>query len=343
MVESEQKVAPIKMNFSYIYKVNFNNNDPKLDDLTKEFNNLKIFEDGDSRHPGEGFKDFDDDFKIDVIVKPNAKYPESKDPDDQDSENVKKMRYEISISNNNILTKRFRYEKYFEGKKEAQIREGDIFWIKSCNVILIKGSLEACRKINDYLTKFTTAGFDKIDFEHDFLLWLVYKYQESEGKLSNDFEFMKIVRGRTQGTDSNENDISFRDCQSRMVPLTQIYGLLNDHEISHIGGFFKFRDEYKISLKIATDLSIHLYSDLILSGKSYLEKCNLAIPVILEIIYIFESWKKLSPKNKFPDETFFESMKQSFKEQIDDALQGFDSLNSRYAELRCENGVDNGS
>ena len=111
MAEDDKRAVPIQMNFNCIYKVKFSKRSEEfLKNLTKEFNNLPEFEAGSPVKPGKGFIDFDNDFEF--IVKPVVDYKSRDDPS-----KVKQMRYEKTISNQNILKKRFRYEKYFEGKK----------------------------------------------------------------------------------------------------------------------------------------------------------------------------------------------------------------------------------
>ena len=162
---------------------------------------------------------------------------------------------------------------------------------------MIKGSKEACEKIAKYLTKFNNAGFDEINFDHDFLLWILYRYDQFDGVLSNDMQIERIDKGRTQGTNSNENDISFKDGQSRVTPLTTIYGLLNEHQISHIGGDYKFRSD-RLNFKTATDLTIHIYSEHVLRQKTYAEKCELSFPAIIEIVEVYEPMETFKPKGQ---------------------------------------------
>lgn len=340
--DENQVTNPIKLNFRCIYRVSLNEKDNKaLEKITKEFNDLPEYEEGTPENAGEGFTDFDDDFEIKkFIVKPPMKSMKSE-------ANIKTMRYEKPIYNEDIISKRFRYEIYTEGRTEPKLIEADIFWIKPCNILLIKGSKLASTKIDKYLSKFTNAIFNEVKFEHDFLLWILYRYDQYDGMLnintSTDVIIEKIDKGRTHGEDTNENDIEFKEGQSRLMPFTTLYGLLINHEILHIGGDFEFRKtpkkSNKINAKLATDITMHIYADHILRGKSYGEKCGLAFPFIIEMIEIFEKWIKLPSKTKYPDDKFFDSAKESFEYQMKYSLRGIKDLKSRYSILRGNKGV----
>jgi|GEM_PF-4185091 hypothetical protein len=342
MVEEDDnnKVSTtIKLNFRCIYEVNFNHEDTKaLKNITNEFNNLPKFKEDTLGNSNEGFMDFTDDFKIEpFIVRPCV--------DPKDSSETTKLRYEKKISNKDILSKRFRYATYTEGRNEPNYVEADIFWIKPCDVLLIKGGKSACDKITDYLIRFNNVGFTEIKFDHDFLLWILYRYDQYNGVMSSsttaDIIIEKIDKGRTHGEDTNENDIEFKDGQSRLMPFTTLYGLLINHEILHIGGDFQFRKkDHKINAKLAKDITMHIYADHVLKGKSYGEKCALAFPFIIEMMEIFENWTKMPAKSKYPDDKFFDSAKESFETQMHYSLEGIKELKKKYKKLRkgCSHG-----
>lgn len=341
-IKDKDTQNPVQMNFNRIYKVIFDDKEPEtLKKVTENFNQLTKFKKGNPNNPGEGFKNFDEDFIIKpFIVKPDINFEDylndsedSKEDDPDDSKKVKKMRLEKIISNENILTKRFCYESYIAGRKEAQNVEADIFWIKPCDVLLVKGSKTACEKVSKYLLKFPTIGFDEIKFDHDFLLWILYKFN-LDGKLTNDLIIEKIDKGRTHGINTNENDIEFRDGQSRIMPLPTIYGLLNDHKLFHLGGDYKFRDDYKLNVKLATELTMQIYSDHALRGKTYEEKCHLSFPFIIEMIEIFEKWININDEYKYPNDEFFDSAIEEFKEQYENSLEGIGDLKKKYENLR---------
>lgn len=336
MVEGEynKKLKSVMLNFNCIYKVNFDNRSPEiLEKVSEEFNSLSEFKSGSRNHRGKGFIDFEDDFDIEFILKPPLF-------DQENSTNTKKWRYEFSISNKNILAKRFRYELYYEGRQEPEYREADIFWIKPCDVLLIKGSEKACEQISKYLTNFINVGFDPIQFDPEFLLWMSYKYQ-SDGKLNDMLLFEKMDKTRTQGILTNENDIRVKEGQGRMIPIPTLYGLLNEQELSHVGGDFQFKNEYKLNAKLSIDLTMYIYSEHALNGKTYSEKCSLAFPFIIELINIFEAWEKRDYNDdKFPDDKFFDSSLESFQKQIEDSIESINELKEKYNNLRNGKGVE---
>jgi hypothetical protein len=321
-----------RLNFTRIYKVNFNErNIEAIHQLTEEFNNLPQFTEGDRNNNGKGFIPFEDDFDIKFELKPV--YDEDEGPDNW-------FFRDISISNNSLMAKRFRYEEYFEGKNEPQLREADVFWIKPFDILLMKGSEQACKKIYPYLAEFTSTGFKKIKFDDKFLLWLSYKY-EDDGKLSNDLTFNRMDKSRTQGTNTNENDIQVREGEGRMIPVPTLYGLLNKQNLAHIGGDFKYKDIITINAKLAADVTIFVYSSNNLSGKEYSEKCELVFPFIIEIIDVFNKWdSRDSDNNKFPPDEFFNSSIESFRIQMEYAIESIEELKEKYRDLREGTGVE---
>ena len=50
-------------------------------------------------------------------------------------------------------------------------------------------------------------------------------------------------------------------------------------------------------------------------------------------------WKLLSPKDKYPNDKFFESIQKSFKKQMTNSLEGFEDLNKKYNDLKKDEGV----
>lgn len=317
-----------RLNFTHIYKVNFSDeNNETIQQLTDEFNSLPDFRNGDRNNKGKGFLEFNDDFNFEFIINP---------PYEIEDQNHN-MRYErpISIQNGSVLCKIFRYEEYFEGRNEAQYREADIFWIKPFNILLIKGSEQACKKIYNYLVGFNSAGFAKIEFNDYFLLWMSYKYEKFDGELSPNLIFSRMDKSRTQGSNTNENDIRVREGRGWMIPIPTLYGLLNEQRLSHIGGDFTYKDDILINAKLADDVSIFIYSSNDLSGKIYSEKCEYAFPFIIEIVDIFEKWgQRTSDDNKYPDDEFFDSAIESFRTQIEYSMESIGELKEKYRNLR---------
>jgi len=340
MVGDEDKTGKnfILLNFNRVYKVKFNNRTSNsLKKLTDEFNRLPKFKEGTKSNRGEGFLDFEDDFKINFVMKHSWKSR------DQTCKELEDMNFEKDISNKNIVTKIFRYEDYTKGKQDPQLTEADLFWIKPYDILLIRGGKKTCELISEkYLVKFTNAGFEQIKFTPEFLLWMCFKY-ESEGKLSDDLIFQKMDKSRTQGIGTNENDIIVREGQGRMIPIPTIYGLLNDQELFHVGGDFNFREEYTLNVKLAKDLSIFIYSEHELKGKSYDKKCSLSFPFILELIGVFEEWnaKDDDDDDKYPDDDFFNSSIDSFRTQVEYSIECLNKLKEKYNKLRS-NGVADG-
>jgi len=328
MVEDDEKIRkPLKLNFNRIYKVNFNDrNSEAIQNLVDEFDNLPNYEPGRRNAVGKGFENFENDFDIEFdIYSPH--------------ELVSQMNTQQSISNRHIIAKRFRYEIYSEGRDEPQIREADIFWIKPRDILLIKGGDKASEQIFNYLAGFTSAGFKQIEFADEFLLWMSYKYEKFDGKLSNNLIFEKMDKTRTMGIETNENDITVKEALGMTIPLPTMYGLLNEQNLYHIGGDFQFRD-YRINAKLAQKMSIYVYSLHALNGKTYSEKCAFSFPFILEIIEIFENWDGRDvDDDKFPDDDFFEDTIKKFKKQIDYSIEKIEVLKEKYRNLR--NGVEN--
>lgn len=336
MIEDDDKgpKKSIMLNFSHVYKVNFSDrNTEAIKKLSDEFGQLPEFKNGDRNNKGKGFINFDNDFDIEFIMNPPY--------DAEDQEHNLRYQRPISIKNDNILCKRFRYEEYYEGRTEPQYREADIFWIKPSDILLIKGSEKACQKISKYLGRLTNAGFDQIKFNHHFLLWMSYKYEKYDGKLSNDLKFEKMDKSRTQGVNTNENDIRVKEGQGKMIPIPTLYGLLNEQKLSHVGGDFELEENFKINAKLATELSFFVYSYHDLSGKTYSEKCGYAFPFMIEILDIFDKWEKRQRNDdKCPDDNFFDSAIESFKTQIEYSIESIEELKEEYRNLRNGEGVE---
>lgn len=312
----DEHIVSIQLNFNKIYRLKIPNDEDKLEifnKIEKDFNDLSNFEKGSQSHPGKGFIDFEDSFKNKL--------------------NAQKRLEETKIKNN-ILAKKFVYENYIKDLEFPQLIEAHVFLVKNNEFLAIKGGEKSCEKIEKYLLKFDSVGFEELNWNHDFLMWILYSFDQHEGKLLSNIDCFRIKKGRTEGRDSNENDIRSDNVQYKKIPLTILYGLLNKHEIRHLGAVLEKDHKNKLNVNLDVKKPLFVYANYSLKGKNYIEKCELILSFINDLIKMFERWERLDEKKKYPNSKFFKSIKKSFNDDIKNALEGFDDLQKKYEELR---------
>jgi hypothetical protein len=258
------------------------------------------------------------------------------------------MSCQSSINAEDIIKKSFYVEEYLQDSTVPILYRVDIFWILPCNLLLMNGghdnAKKALKNIEHILKK---KGFKEIELEHDFLVWITCRLLRRKGKLRDNDESLiikRIDKGNTKnlnvtsGSSIVPRDITVKHGIQAELALPTIYGLVNEHEFSSIGGEFSFRDD-TINAQLSAKRGIHVYAQAALKSKGYEERCNIVFPFIIDIINVLNIWKKLDNKKRYPDKKYMAKMNKSFEEQINECKKNFKILENKYSLLRGEDQV----
>ena len=233
-----------------------------------------------------------------------------------------------------IIKKRFFF------KKNDKESHADLFWIVPCNLFLIRGSIEISKKLMKELRLILKKEeIKEIEIENDFLMWIASQYSTNKGKLSKYMFIDQIDQGGTiksaKGTSASRvNEIRLKKGHRTDLSLPAIYGLVNDHKFSLIGGDFTLRKN-TINLKLTTKNTILAYSNQKdLKNKVIEAKYGLVFPLINELVNIIEFWNNLDNDLKYPDDNYMKAMSESFELQVDECRKNLQILKTKYSELR---------
>lgn len=331
MVESQIKMHKhIHMNFTKIIRTAVTDNN--YENLFRDFEHLQEYEKGTSESPSEGFKD--ENIELEDFDLYNLQ--------EYGTINPVHMSNQSSVNAENILKKSFYIEEYPRNSTDPILSRVDIFWILPCNLLLMNGGHDAAKKAFKNIKPILKTGFKEIELEHDFLVWITCRLLRCGGKLKTDDESLiirRIDKGNTKnlekGTSRVPRDISVKHGIQAELSLPTIYGLVNQHEFASIGGEFSYRKD-TINAQLSAKKGIHVYAQAALKGKEYEERCNIALPFIIDIINVFDIWEKLDNKMKYPDKKYMDKMNKSLKEQIEECEENFKQLQEYYLNLRGE-------
>jgi len=304
----------------------------KYDECFNDFENLPEYEKGSSESPAEGFKN--ENIKLKDFDLYNLQ--------EYGTKNSIQMSNQSSVNAENILKKSFYIEEYQRNSTDPILSRVDIFWILPCNLLVMNGGHDAAKKAFKSIKTILKSRFEEIELEHDFLVWITCRLLRCGGKLNADDESLiirRIDKGNTKnldkGTSRVPRDISVKHGIQAELSLPTIYGLVNQHEFASIGGEFSYRKE-TINAQLSAKKGIHVYAQAALKGKDYEERCNIALPFIIDIINVFDVWKNLDNKMKYPDKEYMDKMNKSLKEQIEECEENFKQLQKYYLGLRKE-------
>lgn len=324
----------IHMNFTKIIKTNVKKED--YDSYKQKFNNLPEYKRGTREKKGIGFKNENiklEDFDI-------YKLQDYKDGNDKQIS----LYNQCSISSENIITKTFYIEEYPRDTTDPIISRVDVFWILSCDILLLNGGLDNAEEALKLLyEQLDGVIIEEVELEHDFLVWITCRVLRRNGRLRDDYNLMvkRIDKvntanlNRNSGTSRVPRVIDVSHGEQAELSLPTIYGLVNDHEHASIGGEFNFRND-TINAKLTSKKGIHIYSRAVLKGKGYEDRCNITLPFIIDIINVLEEWNSLDNELRYPDKKYMDKMYKSFKEQIIECESNFKLLKEKYAKLRGE-------
>lgn len=310
--------------YNRIYRTDVGEKDIPFKDMKTIFEeNLPKFSQGTAGNPGNGYKNINLEEYI------------------EKSEIGK----DILTKRENLVSIRYIYEKWIEreipvdGGREIrpipEERNVDIYWIYP-NYVFVRGQKRPSKKTGQVIQdKVPRIEFDQIKFHKDFLLWIIYKYEEGES-MGKELEVRTLTDSETIGDRDSygKRQIVHGSTDiSKSIPI--IISILRKKELSMLEGTFKFKNRL-INAEIDTDGRIYLK----VSRSAFLKDVNdltrilTSIEFLRKFINLYEGWKKLPNKEKYPPLKFFKYLYKEAKQggiQINFSLE---DLLQEYAEKR---------
>lgn len=230
---------------------------------------------------------------------------------------------DLSGSLANITDELYSYEYVDENWSEHEVytEEGDvitgyednrksveIFWLYD-DIMGFRAQKEVINEVGEDL--FTDLPDDlriaEVNFDFDFLLWLLYQWHENESLRTN-LRLHAISDCKTVGkkNDDREVEIGGENEITRSVPF--ISAILDGNKIDELEGDFMLDSTHMVA-KIWSEGIIHVKA----SRKDMLELKELkqmgrAVQFFIEIMRLYEEWAKLPSEDRYPPNEFFDTL-----------------------------------
>jgi len=328
MVEEKDDYFEYQGNLIYnrIYRTDVGEKDIPIKDMKTIFEeNLPEFSEGTAENPGSGYKN--------INLK---KYLE-----DSEIEN------DILTEKENLVSIRYIYEKWREmeipvnGEREVrkipEERNVDIYWVYP-NYVFVRGQKRPSKKTGKVIQdKVPRIEFDQIQFHRDFLLWIIYKYEEGES-IGKELEVKTLTDSETRGDRDRygKRQIVHGSTDiSKSIPI--IIGILREKKLSMLEGTFKFKNRL-VNAEIDTDGRIYLKvsRSAFLKDVDDITRISTSIEFIRKFIDLYEDWKQLPDKEKYPPLKFFKYLYEEARKGGIQINFSIDGLLKEYAEKRGE-------
>ncbi|MFW6041242.1 MAG: hypothetical protein ACOC85_05345 [Thermoplasmatota archaeon] len=329
MVEKEDNGFEYQGNLIYnrIYRTDLGEKDIPFKDMKTIFEeNLPEFSQGTPENPGSGYRNMNLKYYLDET---------------EIGKNILKER-------ENLVSIRYIYEKWMEreiptngGREVRQIpeeRNVDVYWVYP-NYVFVRGQKRPSKKTGKVIQeKVPRIEFDRIKFHKDFLLWIIYKYEEGE-IIDKKMEVKSLTDSETRGDRDNYGKRQIVHGSTDIAKsLPIIIGILRKKELSMLEGTFKFKNRL-VNAEIDTGGRIYLK----VSRSAFLKDVNditrilTSIEFMREFIDLYEGWKKLPNKEKYPPLKFFRNLYEEAKNGGIQINFSIENLLQEYAEKRNEN------
>jgi len=188
---------------------------------------------------------------------------------------------------------------------------------------------------------FNGSNFRPIEFDPEFLLWLVWKSDVVNGPPRLDIDHFSdaIMKGNLSYF-GRSNEVSDSRSITNSHPI--IAGILDDRNFDKLEGIFEIADpdgeSIKVDAQLYADGNIRVMAQKSV-GSAHQFKRTLITNLFLEqLLETYLEWEELDPKHKYVHPRYFHTLYEQAKDMTNGAEYDFDydSLVKKYADLREE-------
>lgn len=221
---------------------------------------------------------------------------------------------------------RYRYEEWTEGEVASNgdgteyrsIRSTDsidVYW-HFPDYLFIKGTKTEAEKAGNRInSKFGDyVQTREIGLSPDFLLWILSKYKNNED-LSDELSANLLSDARIEGDEDRFGRSNRVDDSTDIAKATTILmGILRGKQMAFLEGIFGMHGQF-VKARIETGGRVHIKADQDIVGANHLKRMSLAVTFLTELVKVYEYWKDLNPKDKYPPVEFFENLYEECERQ----------------------------
>ncbi|MDS0279369.1 hypothetical protein NDI85_16330 [Halomicroarcula sp. S1AR25-4] len=195
-----------------------------------------------------------------------------------------------------------------ETRYGASHKEMNIFWAYD-DIMIIRAQKTVLNEVKGDLLDGLSDNLllDQVNFDFDFLLWLLYQWRQNN-RLRANLRLHAVSDCKTVGRTNRDREVEIggETDITRSVPF--ISAILEGNKIDEIEGEFII-DGTHIVAKIESEGVIHVKS----SREDMLELNELkqmgrSVQFLIEMMRLYEEWVKLDPEDRYPPKAFFETL-----------------------------------
>lgn len=228
-----------------------------------------------------------------------------------------------------------------DGEKQTGFTQShkkmNLFWAYDDIMIIRAQKTVLSEKKGDLLDGLSdNLLLDQVNFDFDFLLWLLYQWRENP-RLSAKLRLHSVSDCKTVGQRNQDREVEVggENDITRSVPF--ISAILDGNKIDEIEGEFII-DGIHIVAKIESAGIIHVKS----SREDMLELNELkqmgrAVQFLIEMMRLYEEWVKLDPENRYPPKEFFQTLLEICDDEGYVAKREPQELYAEYEDKRAGN------
>lgn len=179
-------------------------------------------------------------------------------------------------------------------------------------------------KLDDYLE------ISEINFNPDFLLWLLSKEKSGEtlpGQISTSMLTDAEIEGEERDRFGRRSKVD--DSTDITKSTTVLLGVLQQKDLTAIEGVFEVAGKF-VKARVSTDGRVHVKADHAVKGSPDIERMALALAFLKGFTRLYEEWLDLRNEEKYPPIEFFEDIYEECDRQgvevtfsIDDVIASY--------------------
>lgn len=186
------------------------------------------------------------------------------------------------------------------------------FWNYVDGTMMLKGDKQSLNKKSDQLQGSLADDFrmESIDFDYDFFLWLIFN-EYTDGGLSagSDITIRKITQSETiESNPTDDERISVEGKDNLLHSVVFIAPVLNGKKVDSLQGQFLIGSR-QVTAKIGFGGRVHvMIGDTPMESWEDIRRMGTALLFLSELTDLYQTWKNLSPDQKYPPGSFFDDL-----------------------------------
>lgn len=194
----------------------------------------------------------------------------------------------------------------------------DIFWDTDQDLMVFRGQkafLSQNRKeLRGGLSE--KVKIEKLTFDHDFFLWMLYKKFIGQG-LTSDLSIRDVstLETTSDSIDNTGQGVRVQNSKNILRSVPAITAILDQKKPRELECEF-ILDNQAVRAQIEFGGKVHVkVTDSEMEELSDLRRMGISLQFIFELLHQYQTWDRLGPTEKYPPEKFFYNLAEVAKEE----------------------------